>query len=1206
MLLEEGSSGKSINQIDTFISAENFDGILRIIHDITLLPVRRERQSYLEDYANRLIIAAFERENPNFFVDGIERHLKNNGEIALLCVEKHIKTKDLRWLTIAERLLDCIEKKSERSEYVSQISERFIDEGITQKDADSIRQGIAFIDKIDFKKNRSTAIIRIIPKLTEYARENENLVFLEIGSDLLESVHEASMQSALQIRIIQALTSIGITTNHSGHLNEAFKRAGRIPQISIREEAFLTIFRLLADLHQETLLHDINGFVKRYLDGCEENCRKEYISAYTTILISRGREGIYTQRDISTLFTIAPDCREDVVNIILKEAEKNPAHSILGPLISEINIRGIYLQDIQIRKLLQLTIVSDDVTLNLNNNLIEIYQIIRERRSAYKNNPILLQFIELLSEAGYADEAYTLFSRVIATEENRRARILQTAINLLEKSLDTGDLSLFQKHLLGTLSGEDEFLNELIINSQRAFIQGRPYSKFEESKPILLELVSFHSKPDDALSTLLNDLIDSNLAIQHHISSIIEIAEWIHDHTLKDYALSQILIEIADRGVIEQNRDIIQQAVSLSSMIEGEKARSDALVHIIDAVASLATRDGDLDLLIRISSWCLDLLSEGFRDLSIQTIIEAMVRFSTKRSSMEALSVAYELTQKTADVSLRRQLRESIICAYVTVGCDRFESPTLMKRSDTLEWALEPISRAGILIRDGIGRQEKAHTVAISVDTILEYGKLPDPTPYIIPITILLLEDQDPINQRAIILRTATRLRTLSNQIDLNNPYETIVSIIESLPVARESKTVLGLIRRIIDQISDQSIRFMKLCNNARDYLTIGDPDSALAILDEIRLTIGGLKAEEANEILTETAVLYTKINSLASRECILEAFSRFNELPTELSDHAGRQLVTALVAYIMTSGETADLPNPYTILEKIESPIEYVHTTIPVLKITHDHEERRVLIQKAYDKIVGLTIPYDRATLLIDFAFSPEVTIPWREKEACIRSAIEASEKIQVPFIICTIKKRIISHLLNDYTAHQEKHIGEMVIELLESITDETVRISISEELGLMVILGESDERHQAPRTILERCMNESGKFADFTQIERALQAIPDRGVRSQYYLGIAMLLLRRSQSRRVERLIQQAIREASVIRPLPRRAYILSDLALTCFVNGEYEHAGNIFDMAMKTATNITMAEVRDEVFDELDVAMQLIQEMDESNSLRPKSDQ
>ncbi|MDO8841326.1 hypothetical protein, partial [Methanocalculus sp.] len=446
----------------------------------------------------------------------------------------------------------------------------------------------------------------------------------------------------------------------------------------------------------------------------------------------------------------------------------------------------------------------------------------------------------------------------------------------------------------------------------------------------------------------------------------------------------------------------------------------------------------------------------------------------------------------------------------------------------------------------------------------------------------------------------------LSNQIDLNNPYESIISIIGSLPTARQSKTVLGLIRRIINQISNKYNRLTKLCNVARDYLAIHEPDTAREILGGIRLEIKELNAEEASEILTKTAVLYTELNSVAARECIIEVLSRFNDMSGEVSDTAGRQLVAALVAYREVSGETTDLPDPRVILDTIKDPIEYVYTTIPVLKITRSKDEKRLLIQRVYDKIICLTIPYDRATLLIDFVSSPEVDIPWEEKEICIRSAIEASERIKVPFIICTIKKRIISHLLDEYTAHPEKHIGDMIIELLESITDETVRISISEELGLMVMLGESHGLHQAPRTILERCINEDGKFADHGQIERTLQAIPDRGVRSQYYLGIAMLLRRRSQSRRVEKLIQQAIREAGVIRPLPRRAYILSDLALNCFVNGEYEHAGNIFDMAMATATNITTAELRDEVFDELDVAMQLIQEMDEAESLRTKPDQ
>ncbi|MBR1368088.1 hypothetical protein RJ53_00695 [Methanocalculus chunghsingensis] len=1203
MFTNEDNPDNSSDAIYSLIENEDIDGISVFLQEIETLPVKRERSEYFEKYIDILLKAAFERKKPEFLDFGIEGKIKNPGDIALHCVEEYLSSYDNRWLERSDRLLDLIERKSQRSNYVASIGERFIDVGKDRGDLTLITKGVRYIRAIDFKKNRSEAIKKIIPGLTQYAASIQDRDLLILCSEMIQEIREMSTQSSLNLQIIDAFATIGISNGDEKILDEAFHRATEIPQKGLGEEAFKTIFKRIATWEGAEHLVDINGFIRNYFEEIKPDSRSEYISAFTTVLIAKKRKNESLKTDLKTLFDMAHEYHEEIVAVMLKEIGDDPAGYILDALLSEMKTDMTPYGDGQLRRLIQIA-VAEETYPPRNEQLFEIYQIIADKPFIDSTTRSIFHFIEKVSAAGYMKEAYLLFARIINGGEILTGKGMQTATILLKQSIQDGDLTYAEELLFPLFSGQQELLNYLIVTSQEAYLSNDGIYAFKDKKKTLLHLSSFHSSPDDAVINILTSLIDTEILIHQHTASLLDLVQHITDPMKQDQSIAQIIIEIAREGVNEANRDIIQHAVAIGCMINDEKTRSDAIVHIIYEIASLAIVQGDLNLLVRVNTWWKDLLTGEFQAIAVDTIIEGMIQFAREMSSTEALINAHEMIKTVHDTKKRRDHLESCISTYITIGCKRLEQPVILTSVESLEWALEPFSTALSILRDEIAPQDQARSITIGTDIILDYSQKTDPGPYIIPISMLILEVDDPINRRTIILRCSTRLRPLSHQIDMNmsNPYETIASIIQSFPITSQSRTALGLIRQIVSAIEDPFARNIRLCDSAQAHLEIGELTTAGEILLQIRYGIDELDPEEAHEILTRSAVLLTEMKSLSSRECIVEALHRIQKVSPETKDHARRQLATAIVAYTEMFGEASDLPDPEKLLHDITDPIEYVYATIPVLKITSDASKKRGLIKQAYEKMHAIPIHYDRATLLIDFAFSSEIQMPWEDKEACIRSAIQASESIKVPFIIATIKKRIITHLVNEYSSSQENHIGELIIELLESISEETVRISIAEDLGLMVMLGSTDLQTDIPRILLEQHLNEGGRVADNALIERKIQKIHDRGVRAQYYLGIAMLIRRRSQSRRVERLIQQAIREASIIRPLPRRAYILCDLALVSFVNGEYEHGGTLFDMAMATATNIITPEVRDEVISELYVAMQLIQEMDDEGISNP----
>jgi hypothetical protein len=78
-------------------------------------------------------------------------------------------------------------------------------------------------------------------------------------------------------------------------------------------------------------------------------------------------------------------------------------------------------------------------------------------------------------------------------------------------------------------------------------------------------------------------------------------------------------------------------------------------------------------------------------------------------------------------------------------------------------------------------------------------------------------------------------------------------------------------------------------------------------------------------------------------------------------------------------------------------------------------------------------------------------------------------------------------------------------------------------------------------------------------------------------------------------ERMLKSAINDATIVRPLSRRAYILCDLALKCFSIGDEINGKKIFDLAIEATTNIRQYSLRDEVFDDLTLAMDILQELE-----------
>ena len=74
---------------------------------------------------------------------------------------------------------------------------------------------------------------------------------------------------------------------------------------------------------------------------------------------------------------------------------------------------------------------------------------------------------------------------------------------------------------------------------------------------------------------------------------------------------------------------------------------------------------------------------------------------------------------------------------------------------------------------------------------------------------------------------------------------------------------------------------------------------------------------------------------------------------------------------------------------------------------------------------------------------------------------------------------------------------------------------------------------------------------------------------------------------------MMQSAIKEARIIRPLSRRAFVMCDIAMKSRSAGCEIAAQKVLDCAIDAATNIRQSTLRDEVFEELGIAIKIMQE-------------
>jgi hypothetical protein len=172
---------------------------------------------------------------------------------------------------------------------------------------------------------------------------------------------------------------------------------------------------------------------------------------------------------------------------------------------------------------------------------------------------------------------------------------------------------------------------------------------------------------------------------------------------------------------------------------------------------------------------------------------------------------------------------------------------------------------------------------------------------------------------------------------------------------------------------------------------------------------------------------------------------------------------------------------------------------------------------------------------------------------------------------------------------SHNEKTL-KTAIECAHEINNEETRIIVLNQIGHESI--DRSSHYLKIKTYIEKISTESYGSGQIDVLERLIRSDSHRGKVVQHFCNAAVLLKNYGKNKIAKRMVEAAIDEASIIRPLSRRAYVFCDIALILHSAGCVEEEHTIIDMAVNTATNIRQFHIRDEVFDNLAYAMRYMQ--------------
>lgn len=1150
---------------------------------------RRARKNLVTDL-NKLILDTSIRENRPSLPAALQEIERNdNEELFSRIIRQYIVTKDRRWLEMVFLLSDKISKKSNQSRLFAMLARDLIDAGVSDSAPDLIDQGLLLLDRISFRKYRSDIMIDIIPLLIVWAITTRSQNLLRKSLILIEEIGDISKRAVLHAELAKALATVAILEKDRSLFLDSIRSATDIHQKIRRQNCISEIIGKGAKTIFGKDMADVPQFLEQFSDVAQD-AFLEIVSALTEQLLERVKDKQQIIVILQKLCHDKPEVTGTLVIDLLKKAERSGDQWFLSTAM-DLHQHISDKEDFPIREM-----VHAGVAVANNSNdmqvLTELIPILEHHCNPTILSRIYLQFSQIMLASGNFSYALGIFGKINHEIENA-VHYTDCLTKLLREGVLNDSIPLIHNNILTKL--HPDVVNTAVY---RATIELSKESSYHDMILHILSirnLILLHPKQDHLILESITLLVDRGFLDSHDSGILIRFAESIRDQALKERAIANIVIKIAKIGVKIKNRDFLQRAVGLTCEIEGQNTRSATLSSIIDEASILAAQQGDLDLLLRMKAWSNSLLEKDLVSYAMANIIDGVIKYAIDRQSCEALEEAYLIAGEINDPSLKGQLFERIAECFVKIGCALLNDPAFASSSKEFAVKYSAFVRGREIIRNHVKPQQASLKIAGIIDIIISSSKTSSSLDYIIPLALFATEIENTFERDAMMSRIVSNLNEEIAYPNSTDPYETMAFLLRRNEIADSSPEVIALIHKILFLIFDPYVRLTGLCDLADLFTRLHKTEDSRHVLEEVEKDLEILDSGYHKVlVLSYLASSYSQIDMEIAEKNLARAIQHLDDTEFDKDAHARRQVIKTIVRFNTIHPEARWSTTALQIAEKIRDPAEYADSLLSIYRMIRlDKVKRRDLIlamEAAADKVIT---PYEKASVLLSIV---RLTLQNADEELTLKLLKKAellTKKINIPSIADTLKNTIADIYRGLHEQSHDRKMCDLAIQVIKTIDADEIRLLRLEQMGYTEMY-EITPQFVKIKSVSERMIKEGVHPNSVTTLERLVRAVADRGKEATFFCYLSVYFKKEGQDKLSRKMLQNSIKEARIIRPLSRRAFVMCDIALKIFAAGCEHSAQEILDYAIDAATNIRQSTLRDEVFEELGLAIKIMQRM------------
>ena len=1180
-------SETTVSAIRDAAAKNDLNLIIEIVNTALFLAGRKKREELRGRIHTLLTDISTEKNNPAILraLQGISQ---NDTNVLLNRIIKHyLVTHDEAWLTEIFSLISRFKTKSQQAEAFAMLAYRLIETGIITSDPALVQQGIGTLDRVSLVKYRSDIIEKVIPLVIAWAVGSGDYEFLDKTGRIIMNIGDSAKRSVAQANLVQAKATVAIRDCNLSKFIESIRIACTIKQKNQRQVCIASVISSGSSQFLQTPHDNVCAFIDFFKEEPDE-IRSEIICALLEDLYDRSNDHTTIRTCLDTFARETPFALSPIILTLLDKAKKD---GDIWYLVTAIQFHKFFSE--KSRYPLQ-DLVRTGIAIAGNTNdshvLMMIVPLIAASCDLVESSRLYLKIARVLLSIEKIEDAVIVLKKIRNGMQNQQS--FDECCSILCRQTVLSDNIALARNFFEKRTDRiriPDILSRAVHDLCTHFSFGMIIQHIDS----FLALVLLHPKKDQLVLECITTLIKRGFLQTNDPDVLISCTKVISDPSQKEQALSTIVIEVAKIGVHTRSRDLLQRAVGLTCLIEGEKTRSATLTTIIDEATELAVHDGDLDLLRRMREWSSSLLSRDIETLAITRITEGMIKYAIDKQHPGALEEAYLIAQDIGDSSQNKELIDHICDCFVKIGCVVIHNTGFSVQDEDFTTMLEPFQRGRELLILHGKKEERSLKVSHFIDIILASAQQKYLQGFFFPLCLYVLEIENPIERDAMVSRIVAHIKQHILTPESTDPYETLVYNLLSIKYPCPNPLLTDLMIRVAGEIKDPFNRLYWLLNGSQNYLRANDRKKAKEVLQQIRSSLQSVPLKYQKVILLAGLIeSYREISESLAKQCLDDALYLLPDIEYDHRSTAHKQIVFAIARFNENKKNMIHVEDALDVASAIDDPSDYIISMIAIFRmIQHDSHKKEVILTHIEKRCDSITLPAEKALVLLNFISLFDGTSDQDYILKLLDRTARITPSIDSVFIADMVRKNIIQQYLNLLMNHDNKQIAKKANGVARTIEYDLIRDKLRNSNGQIDI--KCSPTYEKIKNLTDP-MNAPESNSGYREgLERTVRTIPDRIKRIQYYATIYILLMEHKRQKNAKHFMRAAMGEARKIRPLSRRSMLLCDIAMLWHSAGHYDEAQTLMDDAVDATANIRQYEKRDAVIERLSLAIKFLQD-------------